>query len=169
MRTSRIVTSFAATSVLAFPLFGQNSAAAGSPGCPVAAIPNVNQLALLKWFNANVSASFPSGDSPLGMAFDGSSMWIVNTNSSSVSKLTASDGAVLGTFAVGYIPGYVAFDGANVWVTNLGDNTVSKLRASDGANLGTFSTGKFPWVITLDGTSIWDCEHFRQHCQQSAT
>ena len=120
MRTSRIVMSFAATSVLAFPLFGQNSAAAGSPGCPVAAIPNVNQLALLKWFNANVSASFPSGDSPLGMAFDGSSMWIVNTNSSSVSKLTAS-------------------------------------------------TGKFPWVITLDGTSIWDCEHFRQHCQQSAT
>jgi hypothetical protein len=43
-----------------------------------------------------------------------------------VSKLRASDGALLGTFAVGTNPSALAFDGANIWVANFG-NTVSKL------------------------------------------
>jgi hypothetical protein len=44
-----------------------------------------------------------------------------------VSKLRASDGALLGTFAVGNTPFGVAFDGANIWVANDLGNTVSKL------------------------------------------
>jgi DNA-binding beta-propeller fold protein YncE len=35
-----------------------------------------------------------------------------------VTKLRASDGTVLGTFAVGSNPVGVAFDGANIWVGN---------------------------------------------------
>src|SRR5271166_6946625 len=122
--------------------------------CAATALPNANQLALLRWYGANVTASFSVGGG-LGLAFDGSNPWSVNPGTSSVSKLRASDGALLGTFTVGYIPGYAAFDGANIWVTNLGDNTVSKLRASDGATLGTFPTGVFPWGIAFDGTSSW--------------
>jgi DNA-binding beta-propeller fold protein YncE len=44
-----------------------------------------------------------------------------------VTKLRASDGTVLGTFAVGSFPVGVAFDGANIWVASSGRNTVSKL------------------------------------------
>jgi DNA-binding beta-propeller fold protein YncE len=43
-----------------------------------------------------------------------------------VTKLRASDGVVLGTFAVGSSPGDVAFDGANIWVANYLSNSVSK-------------------------------------------
>ena len=60
------------------------------------------------------------------MAFDGANIWVANS-AGTVTKLRASDGAVLGTFAVGTQPYGVAFDGANVWVTNNGSNTVSKL------------------------------------------
>jgi hypothetical protein len=133
--------------------FGQSSASDRS--CEGRKLPNANQLALLRWYSANVSASFQVGGHPIGMAFDGANLWVVNTGFYFVSKLRASDGAVLGTFPVGKYPGYAAFDGANIWVTNLGDNTVSKLRASDGASLGTFPTGTAPWGIAFAGTSVW--------------
>jgi DNA-binding beta-propeller fold protein YncE len=43
-----------------------------------------------------------------------------------VTKLRASDGALIGTFPTGQFPEGAAFDGANVWVVNAGNNTVSK-------------------------------------------
>lgn len=59
-------------------------------------------------------------------AFDGSSVWVANAGSNNVTRLRASDGTVLGTFAVGNEPLAVAFDGTSVWVANSGSNTVSK-------------------------------------------
>ena len=50
-----------------------------------------------------------------------------NYSSSNVTKLRASDGTTLGTFAVGTFPVAVAFDGANIWVVNSFSNTLSKL------------------------------------------
>lgn len=98
--------------------------------CPNSPLPNVNQLALLRWYDANLTATFAVGGNPNGMAFDGSNVWVVNQSANSVTKIRVGDGAVLGTFPVGTVAGYAAFDGANVWVTNLVDDTVSKLRAS---------------------------------------
>ncbi len=43
-----------------------------------------------------------------------------------VTKLRASDGANLGTFATGDYPCAIAFDGANIWVVNGGNDSVSK-------------------------------------------
>jgi len=43
-----------------------------------------------------------------------------------MTKLRASDGANLGTFAVARSIG-VAFDGANIWVVNLEPGTVTKM------------------------------------------
>jgi len=61
------------------------------------------------------------------VAFDGTYVWVVNSGSNNVTKLTASNGARQGTFAVGSEPVGVAFDGANIWVVNAGSNTASKL------------------------------------------
>jgi DNA-binding beta-propeller fold protein YncE len=95
------------------------------------------QVALLRWYPAIQSGlQFTVGTSPIGIAFDGASIWVANGGSNSVSKLRASDGTTLGTFSVASSPGAVAFDGANIWVTNYGGNSVSELRASDGTTLG---------------------------------
>jgi hypothetical protein len=50
-----------------------------------------------------------------------------NYSSNNLTKLRASDGTTLGTFAVGTFPVAVAFDGANIWVVNSFSNTLSKL------------------------------------------
>lgn len=78
-----------------------------------------------------------SGGSPLGVAFDGANIWVVNFFSMTVSKLRAADGTNLGISSVSFAPSGVTFDGANIWVTNGGSNTVSKLRAADGVTLVT--------------------------------
>ena len=67
-----------------------------------------------------------------------------------MTKLRASDGAVLGHLRRGRSPVGVAFDGANIWVANNGSNTVTKLRASDGTVLGHFRRGNSPsaWPST---------------------
>jgi DNA-binding beta-propeller fold protein YncE len=51
---------------------------------------------------------------------------VTNFSSNTVTKLRASDGALIGTFPTGQFPEGAAFDGANVWVVNAGDGTVSK-------------------------------------------
>lgn len=117
---------------------------------------NVQQIALLRWYGVNTTNSpFVVGNKPVGLAFDGSSMWVANLNSDNVMKLRASDGAQLGTFAVGSLPAEVAFDGANIWVTNHGGGNVSKLQANDGTLLGTYTVGSNPFGIAFDGANIW--------------
>ena len=116
---------------------------------------NPQQVALLKWYPANQTTSFAVGSNPQGLAFDGANIWVANFNGNSVTKLRASDGAVLGTFAVGSGPISLAFDGANIWVTNFTGNNVSKLRASDGMLLGTFTVGTHPGGVAFDGANIW--------------
>jgi len=65
------------------------------------------------------------------VVFDGANIWVANQSSNNVTKLRASDGAVLGTFAAGAGARGIAFDGASIWVANgldvMGGDTVSKL------------------------------------------
>jgi len=117
---------------------------------------NAAQIALLKWYEANTVTSFPTGAGPTGIAFDGANIYVANGSSNTITKLRASDGALLGTFSTGHNPLGLAFDGANIWVGNVGDNTVWKIRASDGAPIESFSLGYSVFgTMAFDGSSIW--------------
>lgn len=85
------------------------------------------QVAILRWYDANLTASFAVGPFPFGLAFDGANIWVASSGSNNVTKLRASNGANLGIFPVGNGPQNMAFDGANVWVSNSAGNTVTKL------------------------------------------
>src|SRR5215831_13477997 len=146
-RTNRIIVSFCLVLI---------STSALAQSGVVDSTQNANQLAILHWYTANQTTSFTTGKTPIAFVYDGASMWVVNFGDNTVSKMRATDGAVLGTFAVGKSPWAVTYDGANIWVTNRGDATVSKLRGSDGAALGTFPvTGSSPTGIAFDGANIW--------------
>jgi len=95
-------------------------------------------IALLRWYPANQTTQIAVGKTPYGVAFDGSNIWIANSYSNTVTKLRASDDAVIGNFVTGNYPFFLAYDGKNMWISNSGDNTVSKMRASDGTILGIF-------------------------------
>jgi len=120
---------------------------------------NVNQIAIRRWYEANTAATrfLTGGNGPRAVAFDGTHIWAANGFSASVTKLRASDGAVVGTFPCGNLPWGIAFDGTNIWVANLIDDTVTKLRASDGLTVGTYSVGRNPIGVAFDGANIWVC------------
>jgi DNA-binding beta-propeller fold protein YncE len=63
---------------------------------------------------------------PQDLVYDGANIWVANTSSNTVTKLAASSGTVLGTFATGPSPDGVLFDGVNIWAANSGSNTISK-------------------------------------------
>jgi DNA-binding beta-propeller fold protein YncE len=73
--------------------------------------------------------SFPAGNDPQFLAFDGANIWVTNSGDDTVTKLRASDGTNLGTFPVGTGPLGIIFDGANIWVANYSSANVTKLRA----------------------------------------
>src|SRR5215469_6128121 len=89
---------------------------------------NPLQVALLKW-GPNLTTAFAVGTTPKGIAFDGANIWVGNQDGNTVTKLRASDGALLGTFNVGNTPSSVAFDGVNIWVGNENGGNITKLRA----------------------------------------
>ena len=150
----------------------------GPQGPPGTAAGSVNplQVALLRWYHANLASRFIVGNTPprctpvpcdpsfpdgtSGVAFDGSSVWVAHWDDNSVTKMRASDGAVLGIFAVPGTPYALAFDGANIWATlwngpNGPAGSVVKLRASDGLFLGNFPVGSSPPAIAFDGLYVW--------------
>jgi DNA-binding beta-propeller fold protein YncE len=94
---------------------------------------------------------------PRGITFDGENIWVANTLSSGVSKLRASDGALIGFLTLNN-PREMTFDGANVWVSLKYPRQaarVAKIRASDVEVLGVFPAGPEARYLTFDGANIW--------------
>ena len=118
---------------------------------------NPNQVAILRWYQANLTANFPNGVT-YGAAFDGVNLWLTG-GGSLVDKVRASDLAstrflVCEQIDCAELTG-IAFDGANVWIADEKYPSIIKLRASDDAVLGRFAVGGQPAGVAFDGANIW--------------
>jgi YVTN family beta-propeller protein len=86
-------------------------------------------------------------------------VWVTNFYETTVTKLRASDGHVLGTFEVGHGPSGIAFDGQHLWIANNGSNNVVAVRPSDGAVMATVPVGKNPFGVEISTvlgiTRVW--------------
>lgn len=133
---------------------------------------NPLQIAVLHWFDANLTTGFPTGkksvQSPEGIAFDGANIWVTNPADNTVTKLFASTGANLGTFTVGASPAGVAFDGANIWVTNASGKSVTVLRWEDSEHVLRVRHPKRPLGDSLRWTQRLDRRLQYQQSQQIA-
>ncbi len=97
------------------------------------------------------------GNTPRGIAFDGTHVWTGNYGGGSVSIVTPglTTPWTATTVTVGFSgPVGSLYDGANVWVTDNFLGTLMKLDGS-GAILQTVTVGIFPQFPVFDGASIW--------------
>jgi len=120
--------------------------------------------------------NFSVGSSPYGVAFDGTSIWVTNFGSNSVTRMRESDGACVVngtvqpnlsacTFNVESEPIALMFDGAYIWVANYASASVTMLRASDGSCHGVVNASTAaacsipvsanPRFLVSDGANIW--------------
>ena len=93
-------------------------------------------------------------------AFDGTNIWVPNTNSFSVSVVRAATGNVLETLTGNGLvyPVAAAFDGQRVMVTNyVFYGVLSLFKAADLSPLGSFPTGgpSTPMGVCSDGLNFW--------------
>jgi len=98
------------------------------------------------------------GTSPGFPLFDGTSVWVPNYQSNTVSVVRGSTGAVLATLTGNGLahPSQVAFDGERILVTDPGDpQGVSLWKAADLTPLGSFLTNGIPSGAASDGTNFW--------------
>lgn len=120
-----------------------------------AAAHNTNVVRKVDIVSGAVVATYPT-QRPHQMAFDGVHMWIANdTQPGTVTKMRASDGAIVGVYGMGAHTQGVVFDGVNVWVANVLSDNVMRVRASDGAVLGTVPTCTYPFGLAFDGRNVW--------------
>jgi len=108
-----------------------------------------------------VSAASNLGNTPRGIAFDGTHVWTANYNNGagggSVSIVTPAPTTpwTVTTVTTGFAaPVGALYDGTNVWVTDNNAGTLLKL-SSAGAILQTVTVGAFPQFPIFDGTNIW--------------
>jgi DNA-binding beta-propeller fold protein YncE len=103
---------------------------------------------------AKLLGTFKVGGAPIGIVFDGTNIWVANSNQGTVSKLRARDGKLLGTFVVPGSPYGLVFDGARIWVS--GDQGVTELRVGDGKILHFYYTPTTQTTgIVFTGANIW--------------
>src|SRR5437762_4032481 len=79
------------------------------------------KAALLQWYRQDFPVGVPGGSLPIGLAFDGANIWVADLGNSTVIKMRASDGTVVGTFFAGnpnVSPWGLAFDGSSIRITN---------------------------------------------------
>ncbi len=118
---------------------------------------------MLRWGRlapSSFAVGISSNPNPIALAFDGANMWVTDLDDSRVTKIRASDGAILGNFgatidsngnpaSVVHNPLYIAFDGKRLWIANNSTNTVGRIRASDGALAGEFPVGAAPSGVAV--------------------
>jgi DNA-binding beta-propeller fold protein YncE len=101
--------------------------------------------------------TIPVGSKPVGVASDGTNVWVANEGSGDVYKIAASTGTVLDHWASGTSAQYLTYDGASIWVTNPVMDTVTKFGQS--GPITSYSVGSpgplYPDGITYDGANIW--------------
>ncbi len=134
----------------------QGAPGVAGPAGPAGLVNRISddQIALLQWYqDPGAAATYPTGDGPLGVAFDGTNIWIANASSDTVSKMNPADGTRV-DYPTGDGPVGVAFDGTSIWITNYNSGTVSKMNPADGTKVD-YPTGDRPRGVAFDGTSIW--------------
>lgn len=97
----------------------------------------------------------PLINTPGVMAFDGERIWITSA-SNTVTRVRASDGAILTVGPATGGPNGLAFDGTYMWIAYSSVRRFEKRRASDGVLQGTFlAPAADPGRMVFDGEHLW--------------
>ncbi len=108
-----------------------------------------------------VKKSLPApGQGPLGIAWDGSALWVVDTPDLETYKLYRVDpqtGNVLSSFdAPTILPEGLTWDGSRLWLADGAESKLVQIDASNGKVLKSLSApGTYPTGLAWDGSALW--------------
>jgi streptogramin lyase len=125
----------------------------------------VGQTALLYRLDRNtgaVLATFPlPGHHPAGLAFDGTHLWLADSDARKLFRLDIEAAKVSRKVAApGFYPTGLAFDGSNFWTADASSGRIYRLRGSNARADAVLSPDVFPCAdrfvaLTWDGQALW--------------
>jgi len=96
---------------------------------------------------------------PIAISQDGSSLWVVNADANTVTRIAAGPDTVVATISVGDTPRNIAISpsGSQVWVTNYVGNTVSVIQTATNTVSQTLPTllGPFGVCFSPSGAKVY--------------
>jgi YVTN family beta-propeller protein len=96
------------------------------------------------------------GDGPIGVAFDGTSIWVTNRASDTVSKIDPATNAVVATVNVVERPYAVAAGFDHIWVTSQITGSLSKIDPATNAVVATLTgVGGGSYGVAAGSGSMW--------------
>jgi predicted Ser/Thr protein kinase len=108
--------------------------------------------------NGETLGDYAVGTEPLGMAFDGSSLWVALQGGRAVVQIDPTDGRLARTIPLDGQAHAVAFDGRHLWAA-LGDShEVLEIDPAGGDVLARVEVGERPSALIFDGTSLWSAD-----------
>jgi hypothetical protein len=140
--------------------------AQGPAGTPPA--PDLSRVAELNWWGGSYGGSSYGFDSPIGIVFDGTHLWITNNDGNSVTEITTTGSHVQTLSAATYgfnQPRAIGFDGTHLWVVNSaggsdGEGSLTEINPN-GSLVKTIDNSDggydfdFPSAIAFSGSYLW--------------
>jgi DNA-binding beta-propeller fold protein YncE len=102
--------------------------------------------------------SYPVGNRPVGLAYDGAALWVANQDDSALVKLDPQSGSLVASVPLDGQPSALAFDGQRLWAALRDKAAVVALDPSDGAELARVAVGAGPVALLFDGQSLWSAD-----------
>jgi len=115
-------------------------------------------------------ATYPAGDSPRALLFDGQSVWVMNALGGTLSQLTATNcaanpdpcGQTSHVIKIDQLPTAMAFaaDGKTIWVTFGLNSTLVQFDPATQHELATFRLPNVPTALLRVGDNLWVANQF---------
>jgi DNA-binding beta-propeller fold protein YncE len=108
--------------------------------------------------DGSVIDSYPAGQGPIALAFDGRSLWVASEDNGSLIQIDPLSGAQLNTYPLGGNPRALAYDGAFLWAALTNTDEVVKVDPASGAVAARVAVGDEPVALLYDGASLWTAD-----------
>ncbi len=99
-------------------------------------------------------SNFESDDGPTFGTFNNGFLWVSNSDSRTVTKLS-SDGSTRVTVRLQGLPRGIASTNDFIWVATSGPNSLVQLKPSDAVVVNVYSLPSDPQSLVIDGSTIW--------------
>ena len=101
------------------------------------------------------------GSLPTGLTFDGSHLWLADSQTDKIYQINTQSGAVMRSFeSPGYHPEGLAWDGRYLWHVDAGEKMVYYIDPANGRVIKALeSNSANPRDIAWDGHSLWMIDH----------
>jgi YVTN family beta-propeller protein len=117
-------------------------------------VPAASTVSPPVWEIGSVTSTITVGYSPIGVTYDGGNgnVYVANTNSNSVSVISAATNTVVATITVGNNPRCIAYDdeNGNLYVSNIGGSSVSVISGATNTVVASIGVGNNPDGVAYD-------------------